>query len=440
MIRTLSRRHSLYIQLLVLILAAIGISVAVFLMLNWLGNKQIERILNSDNYVETKNEENIHALQKYVDEKELSSRDSVLLNEWVRKQGILSISVYKDGILVFDSAYPDQEIWEQEIAGEEYSWLSYRSVRFSDGEADVLITGLYGYRLNGFALVLEICLSFLVFLAVIFWGVRKKLAYISQLSTDVEVLEGGSLDYQVTVKGDDELTVLAEGLDNMRRSFCDMMHREEETARQNQKIVTEMSHDLRTPVTSIMLYTEILRKEKYESREQFAEYLDKIEKKAVQLRQLTNHLFEYALIAGDEKDRIEEPEQFDVLFYDLISDTCHYLEQEGFRIDLQVRWTRDAVRICSDYVLRIMDNLTSNILKYADPQFPVVIGSVQEHGQVGFYMENHVRFTGDDPESTGIGIQNMKNMMKKMEGECLAEHKDDRFTVQIRFPTADCRN
>ena len=87
-----------------------------------------------------------------------------------------------------------------------------------------------------------------------------------------------------------------------------------------------------------------------------------------------------------------------------------------------------------------MDNLTSNILKYADPQFPVVIGSVQEHGQVGFYMENHVRFTGDDPESTGIGIQNMKNMMKKMEGECLAEHKDDRFTVQIRFPTADCRN
>ena len=65
-----------------------------------------------------------------------------MLNEWVRKQGVLSISVYKDGILVFDSAYPDQEIWEQEIAGEEYSWLSYRPGRFSDGEADVLIRGL----------------------------------------------------------------------------------------------------------------------------------------------------------------------------------------------------------------------------------------------------------------------------------------------------------
>lgn len=440
MIRTPNRRHSLYIQLLVLIVVAFGISAATFFLLNWLGNRQVDRILNSDNYVEKKNKENICALQKYADEEGLSSRDSALLNEWVRKQGILSISIYKDGILVFDSAYPDQEIWEQEITGEEYSWLSYHTVRFSDGEADVLITGLYSYRLNGYALVLEICVSFLVFLAVVFWGVRKKLAYISQLSTDVEVLEGGSLDYQVTVKGDDELTVLAEGLDTMRRSFRDMMHREEETARQNQKIVTGMSHDLRTPVTSIMLYTEILRKGKYESKEQFEDYLDKIEKKAVQLRQLTNHLFEYALIAGDEKDRIEEPEQFDVLFYDLISDTCRYLEQEGFWIDLRVRWTRDTVQICSDYVLRIMDNLTSNILKYADPQFPVVIGSIQEPSQTGFYIENHVRFTGDSPESTGIGIQNMKNMMRKMGGECLAEYKEDRFIVQIRFPTTDCQN
>lgn len=434
MARIQNKRHSLYVQLLVLLLTAFGISAAVFLVLNGLGNKAIDHILNNNEYIESQKEDNVSELQKYIVENELSSRDSALLSEWVQKQEILSISIYKDGILVFDSSYPDQEIWEQEIAGEEYTWRSYHSIYFSDGEADVLITGLYGYRLNGYAVIVELCLSFLVFLSVVFWGVRKKLSYILKLSADVEVLEGGSLDCPITIKGEDELTVLAEGLENMRRSFQEMIYREEEMVRQNRKIVTEMSHDLRTPITSIMLYIEILRKEKYDGKKQLGEYLEKIEKKAEQLRLLTDHLFEYALIAGDQNAKMEEPEQFDVLFYDLISETCHYLEQEGFQTDLQVQWTEETLQICSDYVLRIMDNLTSNIVKYADPQFPVTIGSIRDNAQVGFFIENRIRFSDITQESTGIGIQNMKNMMKKMGGECRIEQQDDRFQVQIRFP------
>ena len=53
---------------------------------------------------------------------------------------------------------------------------------------------------------------------------------------------------------------LAEGIENMRKSFQRMIHKETEIVRENQKIVTEMSHDLRTPITSIMLYTELLEK------------------------------------------------------------------------------------------------------------------------------------------------------------------------------------
>ena len=275
---------------------------------------------------------------------------------------------------------------------------------------------------------------------VVFWGVRKKLAYILKLSNEVEILEGGSLDYPITIKGEDELAVLAEGLDSMRRSFQDMMRREEEIVRQNQRVVTEMSHDIRTPVTSIMLYTEILKKEQYDDEKQGKEYLDKIERKAGQLRQLTDHLFEYALFAGEQETVLEEPEQFDLLFYDLISETCHYLEQKGFRIDLQVQWPEEKIRICSDYVMRIMDNITSNIVKYADPRFPVRIASIQENGQIGFCIENHIYNSDTVQESTGIGIQNMKNMMRKMNGECRVEQENDRFRIQIRFLQAIADN
>jgi len=77
--------------------------------------------------------------------------------------------------------------------------------------------------------------------------------YILQLSKEIQILEGGSLEYAITVKGKDELSKLAEGIEGMRKSFKRMIRKETEIVRENQKIVTEMSHDLRTPITSVML-------------------------------------------------------------------------------------------------------------------------------------------------------------------------------------------
>lgn len=104
--------------------------------------------------------------------------------------------------------------------------------------------------------------------------------YISKLSDEIAILEGGSLDYKITIKGKDELAALAEGLENMRISFCNMIEQEAEITSENNRIITEMSHDLRTPVTSMMLYTEILKKGRYKNEQQLLECLDKIDRKA----------------------------------------------------------------------------------------------------------------------------------------------------------------
>lgn len=147
----------------------------------------------------------------------------------------------------------------------------------------------------------------------------------------------------------------------MRISFRNLIRQEAEMTQENQRIVTEMSHDLRTPVTSIMLYTEILKQGKYKSKEQLFAYLNKIEQKAKRMKQLTDHLFEYSIIAGEREIELEELEQYEVLFYDLFSDTCSYLEQQGFRVIFQVKWIDGLLRISTDYIMRILDNVTSNI-------------------------------------------------------------------------------
>ena len=432
-----NRRNSIYTQLLRLLLIATFGAVVIFFVFDFNGEYVIERYLQETDYIEKKNQEYVDDLQEYVNQEQIATRDTHKLNEWVKKQQLLFIQVYKDDIQVYNSEYPGEEIWEEEITVEGYAWESYYQVNFADGTAEVTITGAYTYQLYNYVIIGELGISFIFFLVFVLLGIRKKIDYIRKLSEEIELLEGGSLEYKITIKGKDELAALAEGLDSMRISFRNLIRKEAEMTQENQRIVTEMSHDLRTPVTSIMLYTEILKQGKYKSKEQLFAYLNKIEQKAKRMKQLTDHLFEYSIIAGEREIELEELEQYEVLFYDLFSDTCSYLEQQGFRVIFQVKWIDGLLRISTDYIMRILDNVTSNIEKYADRSEPVKICSVEEGSMAGFFFENKIRNLEEKPESTGIGIQNIKNMMQKMGGKCIVEEKEGYFRLILLFPCVE---
>lgn len=437
MTRETNRRNSIYTQLLRLLLVASFSALVVFLLLDFATKYFIRNNFEETDYIEKKNQDYVEKLQEFIKEEELETTDTDKINLWVKSQKLIFVQIYKDDILVFNSEYPTQDVLEEEIAAGNYSWESYYMVEFADGSADVIITGAYTYQLYSYSMIAEMIVSFLFFLAFVLLGIRRKMDYIRKLSDEIEILEGGSLDYKITVKGKDEISALAEGLDSMRLSFGRLIRQEAEMVRENQRIVTEMSHDLRTPITSIMLYTEILKKEKNKNSEQVREYLDKIDEKAYRMKQLADHLIEYSLIAGEKEIELEEPEQFEILFYDLFSEICSYLEQKGFQVLIHVQWFDSCHRVFTDYIIRIMENVTSNIVKYADPSVPVEIFSEEEGNMTGFRFENAIRLLNDKEESTGIGIQNIKNMMKKMKGNCIVEEDGKKFCLILMFPKSD---
>lgn len=437
MIQVTNKIDSLYIQLLKLLVFSAAAAFLFFTGLNCAGNYLIDRYYYESEYLEKKDQAYVNKLQEYIDRHALGSRDAEQLYDWVKQQKVVSIRVYKENILIFDSKYPEQELWEEDIAFDKHGWENYYSVIFSDGEAKVSIFGMYAYQFYNYAMTVELLLAFFLFLTVVLLGIRKKMEYIRILCNEIELLEGGSLDYRITVKGKDELAALAESLDHMRMSFRNLIQSEAQIVQENQKAITEMSHDLRTPVTSILLYTEILKKGKYKGEEQMKEYIEKIDRKAYRMKQLTDHLFEYSLVAGGGEIFLEEPESFSVLFYDLFSETCNYLEQKGFQIRSKVEWKECRCQIYTDYVARIMDNITSNIIKYANLEKPVVIQSVYQENMAGFSFKNAVNLTERKVESSGVGIQSIRNMMKKMGGTCSvwqsAELKGS-FKIEVLFP------
>ena len=427
------KRNSIYLQLLRLLMPSAIVCVLSFFIICGIGSVVVDSHLANPEYEKEKDLRYIRQLQQYVRDDQIRSDDSQALLAWVETHKVLYVCVYKDDKKVFDSDYPGEELMEEEIEAEYYEWENYYPVEFADGEALVTIQSVYAYQMYNYVLIGSMVLSFFLFLALVLLGIRKKMNYILKLNDEIEILEGGSLDYKITVEGKDELAALAEGIDNMRLSFQSLIDQEARMIQENQRIVTEMSHDLRTPVTSIMLYTEILKKGSYKNETQLKEYIEKIDRKILRMKQLTDHLFEYSLITGETDIKLEEPELYEVLFYDLLSETCSYLEQQGFQVSFQVEWICKKIRISGSYIMRITDNIASNLIKYADPAVPVIIASAQEGSMAGFMFENKIQ-KQVRAQSTGIGVQSIKNMMLKMGGKCIMWREGDMFRITLLFP------
>ena len=428
-----NRRESIYIRLLKLLVLAGAVSCLFFFCINQIGEQLVDYYYRTSNYEEKRNGEYLSRLQSYVEANQVAAKDTKMLKAWVDRQKILSLQVYRDNMLLYDSEYMASEALEEEIA--HASWKTYYILDFADGKAEVSLYGFYSYQLYNWVFIGELLLAFALFVAVVLLGIRKTMRYIRRLSREIEILEGGNLDYAITVTGKDELAALARGLEEMRQSFKHKVEQEAHLVRTNQRMITEMSHDLRTPLTSIMLYTEILKKHVLSKQDiQFLNYIDKIAEKTARMKQMAEHLFEYALIAGEAETELDEPALVELIFYDLLSEACAYLEQNGYIVSLDLSWENERIRVNTDYVLRIMDNITSNLLKYANREKPVCISTLYEEHSVGFLVENAVRVCEEKEDSTGIGLGNIKNMMAKMNGSCKVREGDGRFEVTLLFP------
>lgn len=436
------KMHSLYFKLAGLLLAAVAVSGLFFVVINYAGEQMITKIFSDSSHIEKLSEAYIQDLQDYIDETKAASNDSEKLTEWVRKRKIVSIQVYKDEILTYDSNYPDAAVEDAEAEGAYYDWEYYYTAEFADGTADVFLYGFFSYPLYSYAMTAEILLAVILLVAIVILGIRKPVRYIGRLKAECEILGSGDLDYQVTVQGKDELSLLARGLDNMRMALRESNEKEAELTAANRRMITEMSHDLRTPLTSLLIYTEILGKKAAKDPRQAMEYVSKIEKKARQIKRLSDNIFEYALITEETKAELGEPQTLRELFYDPLSEMTAYLGERGYMVELRPDTgsgsERRQIRVNEEYINRTMDNIVSNIEKYADKSMPVRIETIYTEKYGGLVFRNGtVRDAGDrrmTEGSTNIGLHNVEKMMKNMSGYCRVKQTECIFELSLMFP------
>ena len=427
------KKISLYLECFLWLFLAGMISLLFFTVTLFVSDQQIENYHRKRDLTRYYNERYISQIQKYIEKNDISSKDLGMLDEWVEDNRLVYIQVKKGNEWIYFSDFDMDEEQSADYDFPAYPEDDFYDVQLSDGTVQMFIMGMYSYKSYMFALIADIIVSFLLFFLLVMLGIRRKIIYINRLSKDIEILEGGDLEYEVHVDGSDEIADLAKGLNAMKSSFKNQIDKVEKLTRVNQEMVTEISHDLRTPLTAVLLYAEILQSGRYGDSEDKRDYLDKIVRKIQHMKDLSDKMLAYSVRASEEKYIPAEYVPVRSSLYDELSDMCGYLAEQGMNVKENLRWEEGSVFIYEEYLLRILDNLASNILKYADAQALVLVWDEYYEDEMCITFENAYKYQNNDRDSYSIGIRNIKMMMKEMGGKCEVVQDKGHFRICLRF-------
>jgi len=426
--------HRLTAHFGLMLLLSAAAAALVFCCLRFGGGLLLDRHLRNSDHQQRFNERITGNFQRFVDENSLSVTDADAITVWVRNHSPILLEIYRANILRYTSAAPE-ELTDNEEEVPYYAWVSYREILFADGTAEVVIYADDTPRFFTILTMVSLGMALMVFLLVFLWDVRSLVEYICLLSEEVQAMESGDLDVPITFRGGHELTRLAHGLDAMRKAFQRQREAESDIFHANQAMITSMSHDLRTPLTVLQIYTDILRYKKY-APGQMENCLEIIDAKAAQIKQLAENMFEYSLVSRLQPVELDPPCSLEEVFHDQLSGMVAYLGRKGFTFDLDLDWPDIQVCVTTQYIKRLTDNVASNLEKYAAPDTPLLISVMEkEHGGL-IVFQNSISATPQSQEGTHIGLVNMNTMMEKMGGRCRYFKEETSFCVELWFPDA----
>lgn len=370
------------------------------------------------------------SLQDFINENNISSRDVQKIKKWERRQPVILLELYSGDTCIYSSVHEMSDTPEYEINWSDVG--NHVNVQLADEEVQAVLYSDFTYQYYLWGTVLSLLAALAVFIILFLRSNQKLIRYICRLNEEVQILEGGNLEYQVLVEGNDEITELARSMNRMRESFQQQMETEQRLHRANKKLITEMSHDLRTPLTGMMLYLEILRNHRYTTEAELQEYLEKIDAKAHHMKMISDHLFEYSLEKMPQKQA--EPLGMKQAFAEPLHDFEQELQVRGFTVASELTWPPCFVQMKPEYLHRIMENILSNLQKYALPGSEIRIDALDSGTYCGFSVMNICSLEPIPEESNGIGMESIRTMMAQMDGSCIVEQTEEAFMITLLFP------
>lgn len=407
------------------------IGVLIFCILNGGGISAFQKYLLEKGDLYLAEQDKIEMFQKYVSEKQLKVTDTKKIRLWVEQRNIREFIISKGKNVFYDNTYQGN-IFPGAVQ-KSTSKVLY-PIYFADGEAELYIYDGFADKYFDIISCFSIVISIVVCLLIFGNELQEEIKNIQYLEKRVEGIKTGDIEKEVFIVGEDEICQLASGIESMRRQLLDQKKTQEKMKQVQDELVLGMAHDLRTPLTGLFSYLEIIKKLEKEGKPAI-EYAAKAFKKAQQLRSVSDQLFEYFLVSTEADMKLEEPETVQSAFGDYLSEFCAFLQCNGLRVDAEeIIWK--PVRICidPDFIGRIMNNLISNIEKYAAKDKAVNLKLLYNRQYIELSFQNKIMIPSTYIKGTGIGLKNIELMMKQMNGFSAVDITEDTYCIKLCFP------
>ncbi|WP_273753311.1 sensor histidine kinase [Alkalicoccobacillus gibsonii] len=276
-----------------------------------------------------------------------------------------------------------------------------------------------------------------------------RLGYLNQVFKQTEQLTNGTLRAPLEIKGHSFITTHAKHVNHLREGISYSMNEQAKSERMKTELITNVSHDLRTPLTSIITYTDLLKNPDL-SAEERQSYVDVLARKSERLKVLIDDLFDVSKMASGQIELKKANIELKQLIQQAIVEHQEAFDQE--RLDLRLTMPENDLFVYVDgqKCWRMLDNLLLNVSKYSQPGTRVYLTVTAHEEQVDIVIKNISRYElSENPEElferfkradearhtegSGLGLAIAQSIAELHGGQLQLEIDGDLFKVTIHL-------
>jgi signal transduction histidine kinase len=246
-------------------------------------------------------------------------------------------------------------------------FTSFYPIELKEQAAYLIVTGIpqpsISYERGSSPLTLMTATASFIFM--FYWLTKRKMDYIEELARGLQEISTGNLSYRVPLRSRDELGSLASSINKMTSALQTTSEEERKAERAKNELMTNISHDLRTPLTLIMGYLRLLKDKHFDDPKQSENYVQIAYNKSEKLKALIDDLFEYTKLSNHNIQANLERVCLNELLEQLTEELVTYAEENGLALLRELPSDRIFVSVNPSRIIRVFENLLGNAVKYS---------------------------------------------------------------------------